>query len=210
MQPRLCALPVVVWSTRPRRADDRGGDGADRRDRRDADLLHQYRRWRTHDPARLLRAGRARRPSSGGRQVLDERHAYRRRRGQATGQHGLSGHPDLGRRRRPGDQRPLAWRGQLRGREASDGPPARRGLRSVQDLGRHDARQRRAARRVRGTGGGLRRATSSHEAATLGAWRRRLGGPAPDPGTEPAPLPLAGRASERSHRRLVLPPVGTG
>ena len=53
--------------------------------------------------------------------------------------------------------------------------PRRRRLSGIQDLGRHHARERGAARRVQGDRRRLRRAAADHASAALGPRRGRLG-----------------------------------
>jgi hypothetical protein len=115
LQPRVRALPVVVGSARPARADDRRGQGRPRRARAPAGVLHQHRRRRADDPARLLRARRVLDRQGHRRQVLHQRRLHRRRQGPPPGRRSTtstSRSASTAPTRR--DQRRRAWRRLLR------------------------------------------------------------------------------------------------
>ena len=99
-------------------------------------------------------------------------------------------------------------RGLLRHGPPGDGPPRRRRLRAVQDLGRRHPPQRRPARRVQGA----RRLATAPSCGSPGCARRAA---APTRGTS-CTRPTTSSASStagcsprrrRPHRRLVLPPL---
>ncbi len=95
----------------------------------------------------------------------------------------------------------------VRRRPAGDGPPRRRRLRAVQDLGRRHPPQRRPARRLQGARRLVRRPAAGHPAAPVGTRRRLVARAAPDERPAAADLPLAARSRRRrADRRLLLPP----
>ena len=163
------------------------------------------------DPARLLRARRLRRRPRHRRQVLDQRHVSRRGGGAPAGGDGLPRRADQPRRRRRADERPRARRRVVRRRAAGHGPPRRCRVRTVQDLRRRHAPQRRPARRVQGAGRLLRRPAAGHSPAPVRPRRRLVARAAPDERPAAPDLPLAARPRRRrADRRLVLPPDRAG
>ena len=126
LQPGLRPLPVEFGPARPRRADDRGVQGAHRRVRADADLLREHRRRRADHPIRLLGAGRLRhRPPRRG-QVLDQRIPDHRGGGGPAGGERLRRRPDLARRGHAEVNDAVRGAGSLRHRAGRHGAPGRR------------------------------------------------------------------------------------
>ena len=118
---------------------------------------------------------------------------------------GLPGHPDLDRRCHRRGQRRGPWPGELRDGAPGHGTPRRRGFRTVQDLDRRDAPQRRPARRLRRPRRRLRSATAGDPTPPCRSGCGLLGRPPPDTGATAHDPLLAARPSRRAHRRFVLP-----
>ncbi len=144
--------------------------------------LRQRRRRRADGPRGLLGAAGVRDRPRRGREVLDERqpdHGGARRLARGVE---LRRRADLAGRRDGGGQRPDPRSRLLRHGHPGDGAPRRGRGHRLQDLGRHDARERHAGRRLQGDRRPLRGAAAPDQAAAVRARGGRLGRPAPHPG----------------------------
>ncbi len=180
LQSGVRALPELVGSPGPGRADAGRGAPHRRRAGRPEGVLREHRRGRADAAAGLLRPRRIRHGASGGGQVLDQRDAAVGGAGEAVGGAGLSGRADQYRRRDGGHERRGARRGLVRGGPPGDGQSGGGGLRSVQGQRRRDAPERGGARCAGGDRRGVRGAAPTDPPAAIWAGGRLVGRAAPD------------------------------
>ena len=211
VQPRLRALPELVGTARPGRADHRRGQGADRRVRADADLLRQHRRRRADRAAGLLGAARLRRGAPRRREVLDQRvpdhpragRGSSRRRDYVDVQISLDGATAEVNDRGPRRQAPTTRRcGRWRNLQAA----GMRDFKMSVVCTRHNIGQLDEFKAIADRYGAQLRLTRLRPSGRgADVWERA----APAARAAARALRLAGGQRRRgAHRRLVLPPVG--
>ena len=175
------ALPVLLGTARPARADHRRGRGGHRRAAADAGLLRQRRRRRADRPAGLLAPARLRHRPRRRRQVLHQRHQAGQGPRRAAGRA-----PTTSTCRSPSTAPPPRSTTRVRGdrllrhRHPGDGEPGRGRVEGLQDLRRRHPGERRPARRVQGA----RRLATAPSCGSPGCARRAA---APTSGTSCTP-----------------------